>query len=242
VRIAALLDAMVGDIASRSTATSSSRRSASSKSCGANRRRAPARPIEDVHPVHRTAIARARALSSRSGNSHVRSPSKLTNPMPISAVFPRARELGYRGNFVEVLQRFLSALINCGAGREMNAEEGGGRYFMSAEDLTTQSGVAVQQDLALAAAGRRHALSNAMVTTMSTAWRARRRPSRTPSSPRIRTLCAGKEWPRSVGDPGRRYFSRLFSHDPGACVRRDARLGLNVAAAHAGERRVGSLA
>ena len=30
-----------------------------------------------------------------------------------------------------------------------NAEAGGPRYFMSAEDLTTQAGIALQQDLAL---------------------------------------------------------------------------------------------
>ncbi len=30
-----------------------------------------------------------------------------------------------------------------------NAEAGGERYFMSGEDLTTQAGLAVQQDLAL---------------------------------------------------------------------------------------------
>ena len=30
-----------------------------------------------------------------------------------------------------------------------NAAEGGSRYFMSAEDLTTQAGLSVQQDLAL---------------------------------------------------------------------------------------------
>ena len=39
----------------------------------------------------------------------------------------------------------------CSAARceEWNREQGAQRYFMSAEDLTTQAGLAVQQDLAL---------------------------------------------------------------------------------------------
>ena len=44
---------------------------------------------------------------------------------------------------------FYRALINRARIEKWNAEEPG-RYFMSAEDLTTQAGVAVQQDLALA--------------------------------------------------------------------------------------------
>ena len=47
---------------------------------------------------------------------------------------------------------FYKALINAARCEVWNREEGKGAYFLSAEDLTTQAGVAVQQDLAIAAA------------------------------------------------------------------------------------------
>ncbi len=62
--------------------------------------------------------------------------------------FPRARALGYRGISTKSCKGFYRALLNRARVARWNAEEGG--YFMSAEDLTTQAGVAVQQDLALA--------------------------------------------------------------------------------------------
>jgi L-alanine-DL-glutamate epimerase-like enolase superfamily enzyme len=64
-------------------------------------------------------------------------------------VFPRARALGYRGISSKSCKGFYRALINRARIAKWNAEERG-RYFMSAEDLTTQAGVALQQDLALA--------------------------------------------------------------------------------------------
>jgi hypothetical protein len=64
-------------------------------------------------------------------------------------VFPRARSLGYRGISSKSCKGFYRALINRTRIAKWNAEEPG-RYFMSAEDLTTQAGVALQQDLALA--------------------------------------------------------------------------------------------
>jgi hypothetical protein len=65
-------------------------------------------------------------------------------------VFPRARALGYRGISSKSCKGFYRALLNRARVAHWNAEEGRARYFMSAEDLTTQAGVAVQQDLALA--------------------------------------------------------------------------------------------
>ena len=67
----------------------------------------------------------------------------------MSRRFPRARALGYRGISSKSCKGFYRALINRARIEKWNAEEPG-RYFMSAEDLTTQAGVAVQQDLALA--------------------------------------------------------------------------------------------
>lgn len=65
-------------------------------------------------------------------------------------VFPRARALGYRGISSKSCKGFTRALLNRARVAHWNAQEGGTSYVMSAEDLTTQAGVAVQQDLALA--------------------------------------------------------------------------------------------
>jgi len=64
--------------------------------------------------------------------------------------FPRARALGYRGISAKSCKGFYRALLNRARVAKWNAEENSERYTMSAEDLTTQAGVAVQQDLALA--------------------------------------------------------------------------------------------
>jgi hypothetical protein len=64
-------------------------------------------------------------------------------------VFPRARALGYRGISAKSCKGFYRALLNSARVAYYNAQ-GDGHYVMSAEDLTTQGGVAVQQDLLLA--------------------------------------------------------------------------------------------
>jgi hypothetical protein len=74
-------------------------------------------------------------------------------------VFPLARALGYRGISSKSCKGFYRALINRARITKWNAEEPG-RYFMSAEDLTTQAGVALQQDLALAALVATHVERN----------------------------------------------------------------------------------
>jgi hypothetical protein len=83
---------------------------------------------------------------------------KLAEEVPIEidesdadiGTFPRARELGYRGISSKACKGFYRALLNRARVAKWNVEAGAERYFMSAEDLTTQSGVAVQQDLAQA--------------------------------------------------------------------------------------------
>lgn len=69
-------------------------------------------------------------------------------------VFPKARELGYCGVSAKSCKGIYRALLNRARVDHWNAQAGsgagGGRFFMSAEDLTTQAGIAVQQDLALA--------------------------------------------------------------------------------------------
>ena len=62
--------------------------------------------------------------------------------------FPRARALGYTGVSSKDCKGFYKSLMNLARCRQWNAEGEGG-FFMSGEDLTTQAGLAVQQDLAL---------------------------------------------------------------------------------------------
>lgn len=69
---------------------------------------------------------------------------------PLDA-FPQARALGYAGVSSKACKGVWRSLVNLARCRAWNAAEGGGRYFMSAEDLTTLAGVCVQQDLALVA-------------------------------------------------------------------------------------------
>ena len=63
--------------------------------------------------------------------------------------FVRARERGYTGISSKTCKGFYKSLLNAARCATWNAQEGGTRYFMSGEDLTTQAGLAVQQDLAL---------------------------------------------------------------------------------------------
>ena len=62
--------------------------------------------------------------------------------------FPRARALGYSGVSSKDCKGYYKSLMNLARCRQWNAAGEGG-YFMSGEDLTTQAGLSVQQDLAL---------------------------------------------------------------------------------------------
>ena len=62
--------------------------------------------------------------------------------------FVRARERGYAGVSSKTCKGFYKSLLNAARCAAWN-KEGATRYFMSAEDLTTQAGLSVQQDLAL---------------------------------------------------------------------------------------------
>jgi hypothetical protein len=63
--------------------------------------------------------------------------------------FVQARARGYAGVSSKTCKGFYKSVLNAVRCAAWNREEGGSRYFMSAEDLTTQAGLAVQQDLAL---------------------------------------------------------------------------------------------
>ena len=63
--------------------------------------------------------------------------------------FVRARALGYGGVSSKDCKGFYKSIVNLARCRTWNAEGGEGSFFLSGEDLTTQAGLAVQQDLAL---------------------------------------------------------------------------------------------
>ena len=65
------------------------------------------------------------------------------------AAFPSARALGYAGVSSKCCKGLYKSILNAARCRLWNAEAGGERYFMSGEDLTTQAGLALQQDVAL---------------------------------------------------------------------------------------------
>jgi hypothetical protein len=94
-------------------------------------------------------IARAKALAAPVHTLAQQIPIEIDESDADIGVFPRGRALGYHGISAKSCKGFTRALLNCARVARWNAE-GGDRYFMSAEDLTTQAGVAVQQDLALA--------------------------------------------------------------------------------------------
>lgn len=66
--------------------------------------------------------------------------------------FVRARELGYRGVSSKCCKGFYKALLNATRAASWNAAAGEERFLVSAEDLTCQPGLAVQQDTAFVAA------------------------------------------------------------------------------------------
>jgi len=63
--------------------------------------------------------------------------------------FPRARSLGYTGVSSKCCKGLYKSIFNAARCAQWNAKTGAPRYFMTGEDLTTQAGLAVQQDLAL---------------------------------------------------------------------------------------------
>lgn len=63
--------------------------------------------------------------------------------------FVLARSRGYAGVSSKTCKGLYKAILNAARCAAWNAEETARPYFMSAEDLTTQAGLSVQQDLAL---------------------------------------------------------------------------------------------
>jgi L-alanine-DL-glutamate epimerase-like enolase superfamily enzyme len=63
--------------------------------------------------------------------------------------FVQARDRGYAGVSSKTCKGLYKSILNAARCASWNAQEAQPRYFMSAEDLTTQAGIAVQQDIAL---------------------------------------------------------------------------------------------
>jgi len=63
--------------------------------------------------------------------------------------FVAARERGYAGVSSKTCKGLYKSILNAARCVAWNNEGGATRYFMSGEDLTTQAGLSVQQDLAL---------------------------------------------------------------------------------------------
>ncbi len=63
--------------------------------------------------------------------------------------FVRARERGYAGVSSKTCKGVYKSILNAARCVAWNAQQGTTRYFLSGEDLTTQAGLSVQQDLAL---------------------------------------------------------------------------------------------
>jgi hypothetical protein len=95
-------------------------------------------------------IARDRALQEPVHELGALVPMEVDESDADITVFPQARALGYRGISTKSCKGFYRGLLNRARVAIWNAEAKDNRFFMSAEDLTTQGGVALQQDLALA--------------------------------------------------------------------------------------------
>lgn len=95
-------------------------------------------------------IARASALAQDISALAALAPVEIDESDATIDAFVEARALGYTGVSSKSCKGLYRSLLNRARCTAWNREAGRERYFMSAEDLTTQAGLAVQQDLALA--------------------------------------------------------------------------------------------
>ncbi len=71
------------------------------------------------------------------------------NPTTSFGAFPAHGSLDYSGVSSKCCKGLYKSILNAARCANWNAAAGTARYFMTGEDLTTQAGLAVQQDLAL---------------------------------------------------------------------------------------------
>lgn len=96
-------------------------------------------------------IGRAQALARDVTDLAALRPVEIDESDATIGSFVEAMALGYAGVSSKSCKGFYKSLLNRARVEKLNAAAGAPRFFMSAEDLTTQAGIAVQQDLALAA-------------------------------------------------------------------------------------------
>ncbi|MEH6726449.1 MAG: mandelate racemase [Hyphomicrobiales bacterium] len=107
------------------------------------------RLVKSVYMIEQP-IARHEALSKPLGDLGESVAIEIDESDNSIDAFAQARALGYRGISSKSCKGIYRSLLNCARVTKWNSEEGTERYFMSAEDLSTQPGLALQQDLALA--------------------------------------------------------------------------------------------
>ena len=93
-------------------------------------------------------INRAQALSTPVGRLARRIPVIIDESDGALSAFPQARALGYAGVSSKACKGIWKSMLNLARAQKWSAE-GGPTYFMSAEDLTCEPGICLQQDLAL---------------------------------------------------------------------------------------------
>lgn len=108
------------------------------------------RLVQSIHMIEQP-IARAEALSTQLGKLGRDVPIEIDESDSHIDAFLEACAMGYRGVSSKSCKGVYRALINRARVESWNEQEGVERYFMSAEDLSTQPGLSVQQDLALVA-------------------------------------------------------------------------------------------
>lgn len=94
-------------------------------------------------------VTRARALDADVSALSRLKPVIIDESDDDLSAFPRARLLGYAGVSSKCCKGFYKSVLNAARCAKWNSDNPAGGYFMSGEDLTTQAGLAVQQDLAL---------------------------------------------------------------------------------------------
>lgn len=95
-------------------------------------------------------IKRAAALSTSIRPLAEQIPVEIDESDADLEAFLTARSLGYQGVSSKSCKGFYRSLLNVARCAQWNREEQRERYFLSAEDLVVQAGIALQQDLILA--------------------------------------------------------------------------------------------
>jgi hypothetical protein len=94
-------------------------------------------------------ISRRRALEVDLHGTDLGKPVIIDESDGVLDAFVEARRRGYAGVSSKTCKGIYRSLLNAMRCAAWNREQDRTRYFMSGEDLTTQAGLAVQQDLAL---------------------------------------------------------------------------------------------